>query len=246
MPVQELADVFSAFAAALGAADKVISLIQRLPQMPDPGRAQAQLLQRAPGAEGRGVLLPPRGQTPASSTGSPSASSLERQAPTGPQQVIASAVVAAVFALPAVNLSKADSIAHQHPSHPLKWLSSNVKWRAHQPTFSWGGGGECATAYHISTCNSAVVQQRGDAACGTGIAITHWTGVAAGGGTGWAIRRREVVHCEAGGALLPAQQRGQSCWTAATWACTTPSGSSVTLPWSPRSASAAPPHSVTS
>lgn len=29
--------MFSAFAAALGAADKVIELIQRLPQMPDPG-----------------------------------------------------------------------------------------------------------------------------------------------------------------------------------------------------------------
>ena len=35
--VQALADVFSAFAAALGAADKVIELIQRLPKMPDPG-----------------------------------------------------------------------------------------------------------------------------------------------------------------------------------------------------------------
>ena len=29
--------MFSAFAAALGAADKVVELIQRLPQMPDPG-----------------------------------------------------------------------------------------------------------------------------------------------------------------------------------------------------------------
>ena len=37
VPVQELADVFSAFAAALGAADKVITLIQRIPEMPDPG-----------------------------------------------------------------------------------------------------------------------------------------------------------------------------------------------------------------
>ncbi len=35
--LQALGDVFSAFAAALGAADKVIELIQRLPQMPDPG-----------------------------------------------------------------------------------------------------------------------------------------------------------------------------------------------------------------
>ncbi|CAL5221232.1 g3384 [Coccomyxa viridis] len=35
--LQALADVFSAFAAALGAADKVIELIQRLPKMPDPG-----------------------------------------------------------------------------------------------------------------------------------------------------------------------------------------------------------------
>lgn len=36
--LQALGDVFSAFAAALGAADKVVELIQRLPQMPGPGR----------------------------------------------------------------------------------------------------------------------------------------------------------------------------------------------------------------
>ena len=36
--MQALGDVFSAFAAALGAADKVVELIQRLPQMPGPGR----------------------------------------------------------------------------------------------------------------------------------------------------------------------------------------------------------------
>lgn len=40
MSAQALGDVFSAFAAALGAADKVIELIQRLPDMPDPGRLQ--------------------------------------------------------------------------------------------------------------------------------------------------------------------------------------------------------------
>ena len=39
-PVQQLGDVFSAFSAALGAADKVVELIQRAPQMPDPGRLQ--------------------------------------------------------------------------------------------------------------------------------------------------------------------------------------------------------------
>ena len=32
--------MFSAFAAALGAADKVVELIQRAPQMPDPGGLQ--------------------------------------------------------------------------------------------------------------------------------------------------------------------------------------------------------------
>ena len=40
LPAQQLGDVFSAFAAALGAADKVVELIQRAPQMPDPGRLQ--------------------------------------------------------------------------------------------------------------------------------------------------------------------------------------------------------------
>lgn len=39
-PAQQLGDVFSAFAAALGAADKVVELIQRAPQMPDPGGLQ--------------------------------------------------------------------------------------------------------------------------------------------------------------------------------------------------------------
>lgn len=37
VPSQALGDVFSAFAAALGAADKVIELIQRLPKLPAAG-----------------------------------------------------------------------------------------------------------------------------------------------------------------------------------------------------------------
>lgn len=40
LPAQALGDVFSAFAAALGAADKVIELIQREPKMPDAGSLQ--------------------------------------------------------------------------------------------------------------------------------------------------------------------------------------------------------------
>lgn len=35
--IQALGDVFSAIAAALGAADKVIELIQRVPKMPEAG-----------------------------------------------------------------------------------------------------------------------------------------------------------------------------------------------------------------
>ena len=38
---QSLGDVFSAFAAALGAADKVIDMIQRRPHMPPAGDLQA-------------------------------------------------------------------------------------------------------------------------------------------------------------------------------------------------------------
>ena len=40
LAAQALGDVFSAFAAALGAADKVIELIQRPPKMPNAGSLQ--------------------------------------------------------------------------------------------------------------------------------------------------------------------------------------------------------------
>ena len=41
---QSLGDVFSAFAAALGAADKVVEMIQREPQLPGAGSLQPEAL----------------------------------------------------------------------------------------------------------------------------------------------------------------------------------------------------------